>query len=279
MRSFENRYSIEKRLGVITMHPSGWANELNLISWNGGPVKYDIRDWSPDHTHMTRGITLLEEEMDKVMTLVQQHKAGFTVANTESHNVIFKSPDEMYAYLVDEEKELYNIETGTILIPDVNDEGKYYGLMTYRLPLLEAFKLLIEDGETNLAAWILNHKPAPGTMAIDRLGFIPFESIKERLDVIYASPSWGDTSLERLEYELGKNPVSSDGDINEFLGCIIDIFEDFLEEKNISIENPEKRINGDTEGQTIIYGSDYGLLKDQLYKLMSAYSIIKPFGM
>lgn len=279
MRNSEIIYSVEKHLGVINKYPTGWVKELNLISWNGCPAKYDIREWSPDHTHMSRGITLYEEEMDKVMVLVQQHKAGFSVANTESHNVLFKNPDEMYVYLVDKEKDLYNIETGTILIPDVNNEGKCYGLMTYRLPLLEAFKSLIEDGETNLAAWILNHKPAPGTMAIDRLGFIPFESIKERLDVIYASPSWGDTSLERLESELGKSPVSSDADISEFLGCIIDIFDDFLEEKNISIENPEKRINGDTDGQAIIYGSDYGLLKDQLYKLMSAYNIIKPSGM
>ena len=24
------------------------GNQLNMVSWNGNPPKYDIRDWSPD---------------------------------------------------------------------------------------------------------------------------------------------------------------------------------------------------------------------------------------
>ena len=36
---------------------------MNLISWNGGAPKYDIRDWAPDHEKMGKGTTLSEEEM------------------------------------------------------------------------------------------------------------------------------------------------------------------------------------------------------------------------
>lgn len=58
----------------------------------------------------------------------------------------------------------------------------------------------------------------------------------------------------------------------EFLGRIIDIFEDFLEEKGIDIDNPEKEDNDDA---AIIYGSDYGILQDQLKDLMKAWGIIR----
>ncbi|MEI3503270.1 MAG: PC4/YdbC family ssDNA-binding protein [Anaerovoracaceae bacterium] len=44
-------------------YPTGWRKELNLVSWNGGAPKYDIRDWDPDHERMSRGITLHEKEM------------------------------------------------------------------------------------------------------------------------------------------------------------------------------------------------------------------------
>ena len=65
-------YKIVKHLGVIGTYQTGWTKELNLVSWNGGDTKYDIRDWSPDHKRMTRGITLSEEEfIGLVKTLIK----------------------------------------------------------------------------------------------------------------------------------------------------------------------------------------------------------------
>lgn len=65
--------------------------------------------------------------------------------------------------------------------------------------------------------------------------------------------------------------VISNEDTSEFLGRIIDIFEDFLEEKGIDIDNPEKEEDDEV---AIIYGSDYGILQDQLKNLMKAWRII-----
>ena len=45
------------------------TRELNLVSWNEREPKYDIRDWSPDHTRMSKGISLSEEEMQKLVEL------------------------------------------------------------------------------------------------------------------------------------------------------------------------------------------------------------------
>lgn len=58
----------------------------------------------------------------------------------------------------------------------------------------------------------------------------------------------------------------------EFIGNIIDIFEDFLEEKGIDIPNDEKE---DSENPAIIYGTDYGNLQDDLEAMMVAWNVFE----
>lgn len=57
------KYEIEKKIGVISESAKGWTKELNLISWNGKKAKYDLRDWSPEHEKMRKGITLSGNEL------------------------------------------------------------------------------------------------------------------------------------------------------------------------------------------------------------------------
>src|SRR6266498_3179875 len=57
------KYEIVKNIGVLSKAGSGWAKELNLISWNDREPKYDLRDWSPDHEKMGKGITLSKDEL------------------------------------------------------------------------------------------------------------------------------------------------------------------------------------------------------------------------
>lgn len=65
----ELKYEIVKELGVISESAKGWTKELNLVSWNDNAPKYDIRDWNPDHSRMTKGITMTEEELKKLVEL------------------------------------------------------------------------------------------------------------------------------------------------------------------------------------------------------------------
>ena len=44
----EIKYEIIKKIGVLSKSTSGWAKELNVISWNDRDPKYDLRDWSAD---------------------------------------------------------------------------------------------------------------------------------------------------------------------------------------------------------------------------------------
>ncbi len=64
-------YEIIKEFGVLSESSSGWTKELNLISWNGRPPKFDIRDWSPDHEKMGKGITLSNEDIHSLKELLE----------------------------------------------------------------------------------------------------------------------------------------------------------------------------------------------------------------
>lgn len=65
-------YEIVEELGVISERTKGWARELNLISWNGGAPKYDVRDWAPNHEKMGKGITLSKEEAESLKDLLSK---------------------------------------------------------------------------------------------------------------------------------------------------------------------------------------------------------------
>ena len=65
-------YEIVMHIGVISQAGPGWGKEVNLISWNDRPPKYDIRDWSAAHTQMGRGVTLSREEILVLRDLLNQ---------------------------------------------------------------------------------------------------------------------------------------------------------------------------------------------------------------
>ena len=59
----EFTYEVTERIAVLSTNARGWERQLNMVSWNGNPPKYDIRDWSPDGTRMGKGISLTEDEL------------------------------------------------------------------------------------------------------------------------------------------------------------------------------------------------------------------------
>ena len=64
------KYEIVEELGVLSENAKGWRKELNLISWNEAAPKYDIRDWSPEHEKMGKGVTLTEEEIETLKNIL-----------------------------------------------------------------------------------------------------------------------------------------------------------------------------------------------------------------
>jgi len=59
----EFTYEITERIAVLSTNARGWERQLNMISWNDHEPKYDIRDWSPDGSKMSKGISLSHDEM------------------------------------------------------------------------------------------------------------------------------------------------------------------------------------------------------------------------
>ena len=67
----EVTFEIKERVGVISTAPTGWTKEVNIVSWNGGVPKFDIREWDENHERMSRGLTLQEKEMKRLVDLVE----------------------------------------------------------------------------------------------------------------------------------------------------------------------------------------------------------------
>ena len=63
MGNGEIKYEIKERIDVISKNRSS-TKELNLISFNGEPAKYDLRTWlGTDDKRMGKGITFTGEEL------------------------------------------------------------------------------------------------------------------------------------------------------------------------------------------------------------------------
>ncbi|MHC5269348.1 YdbC family protein [Enterococcus sp. LJL98] len=63
-------YEILEEIGVLSENSRGWRKELNLVSWNGNPAKFDLRDWGPEHEKMGKGVTLSNEEFEALKKIM-----------------------------------------------------------------------------------------------------------------------------------------------------------------------------------------------------------------
>ena len=67
----EFSYEILEEVAVLSENARGWRKELNLISWNGRPPKFDLREWAPDHEKMGKGITITNEEFAELSKTIK----------------------------------------------------------------------------------------------------------------------------------------------------------------------------------------------------------------
>lgn len=63
-------FEIVEHICVLSENANGWTKELNLVSWNERPAKYDIREWDEDHQKMSKGVTLTEDEFAELAKAV-----------------------------------------------------------------------------------------------------------------------------------------------------------------------------------------------------------------
>lgn len=71
-RDREVTFEIVEEIGVISTSSTGWKKELNVVAWNGNQGKYDIREWSPKHDRMSKGMTFNEQEMRAIVDMFKR---------------------------------------------------------------------------------------------------------------------------------------------------------------------------------------------------------------
>ncbi|HFD1594130.1 seryl-tRNA synthetase [Enterococcus faecium] len=67
----EFSYEIVEEIAILSENNKGWRKELNLVSWNGRPPKFDLRDWALDHEKMGKGLTLTNEEFEQLQKAIE----------------------------------------------------------------------------------------------------------------------------------------------------------------------------------------------------------------
>ena len=65
-------FEIKEHIGTIYTSPGGWTTELNVVSWDGKPAKYDLRAWDPDHKRCDRGLRLHKEDLLLLMEILKE---------------------------------------------------------------------------------------------------------------------------------------------------------------------------------------------------------------
>ena len=107
-RAQDITYDIKQHFGVLEKSQSGWTKEVNLVEWNGKPAKIDIREWDPDHEHMSRGITLRKSEALTLLEILIRNfgrelseikardatEAAKAVEAIEASDATYSSPEE-----------------------------------------------------------------------------------------------------------------------------------------------------------------------------------------
>lgn len=58
------KYEILRHVAVLSEGGNGWSREINIVSWNDGPAKFDIRDWNHTDGKMKKGISLFRGELE-----------------------------------------------------------------------------------------------------------------------------------------------------------------------------------------------------------------------
>ncbi|SNG48653.1 seryl-tRNA synthetase family protein [Streptococcus pneumoniae] len=78
----EFTFEIEEHLLTLSENEKGWTKEINRVSFNGAPAKFDIRAWSPDHTKMGKGITLSNEEFQTMVDAFKGNLYSYQLIHT-----------------------------------------------------------------------------------------------------------------------------------------------------------------------------------------------------
>ena len=86
------RFDLIERIGVLSRKDNGWTREVNIVSWNNGQGKVDIREWDPEHKRMTKGITLFEDEAETLTRILARRYGLIYPGNGHEQSFFDENP-------------------------------------------------------------------------------------------------------------------------------------------------------------------------------------------
>lgn len=69
-------FTIVQHIAKLSDNDASWPLELNLVSFNDDPVKYDLRKWNKRHDRMSKGISLTKEELKNLKQVLDKYFDG-----------------------------------------------------------------------------------------------------------------------------------------------------------------------------------------------------------
>lgn len=92
-------FDLKEHLGVIFTTGNDWTRELNVIWWSDKEETfYDLRDWSPDHERMTRGVRLSKEGIEALVEAYEEEflEEGKTAKDIAEEHFFKRIGNDLY---------------------------------------------------------------------------------------------------------------------------------------------------------------------------------------
>lgn len=90
-----------KTICALSEAKDGWQKELNIVSIDGGPFAYDIREWRLDHFDYRDGISLDEKEATQLLINLRQ---SFGLKDTDLDMIQVEMPVVAQAFSATDEQ-------------------------------------------------------------------------------------------------------------------------------------------------------------------------------
>lgn len=82
--------------GILAHLDDGWAREVNVVSWEDRPAMIDIRHWNEDHSRMSRGIILDEDEAIRLTDILKSRLPDAAFFDPSNDTYIYESEGDRF---------------------------------------------------------------------------------------------------------------------------------------------------------------------------------------
>lgn len=72
----ENNYKVTKKLVTISENKYGGSLELNMVSWNGKPERWDLRRWGKNENGERvpfKGVSMSDSEWELLKMIMEEY--------------------------------------------------------------------------------------------------------------------------------------------------------------------------------------------------------------